>query len=285
MILVILFIVGAFLFLCIYLALKAHNESNTESKEATLDLKELESLITVRVSCEGSLKPRFTESWTPPNVNHLPRFEKYEIKGKNPTTNRFKTVKIETINIPLSEEEISKKSGLLPPFTTEPCDRRPTERQLAYANDLLINVPPDCTIEDVSCLISRRNGEFSGGLMSREFMFLAAENDLYFSPYLDAFVGASILLRNLPINEKLCFYAYLVYCALNGVKAIKTPQSCNKETSFLKFSADNSGDQATIDAINELNDERIAYLFDRKTIDRRNKKQSYIFDLARKYIG
>ena len=85
-----------------------------------------------------------------------PNFEKcvlYEIKGKNPDTGRQKTVQFTASSLS-TLEEIHKLSGLLPPYS-EYVDvtPMPTERQIPYALDLGVRIPPYADRYDISSFI------------------------------------------------------------------------------------------------------------------------------------
>lgn len=85
-----------------------------------------------------------------------PNFEKcvlYEIKGKNPDTGRQKTVQFTASSLS-TLEEIQKLSGLLPPYS-EYVDvtPMPTERQIPYALDLGVRIPPYADRYDISSFI------------------------------------------------------------------------------------------------------------------------------------
>ncbi len=79
----------------------------------------------------------------------------YSVKGKNPTTNRAKTVSV-IVESTATETEIHQKSGLLPPYEImENPLEKPTEKQIAYAKKMNFSFPPDATIRDASIFLTR----------------------------------------------------------------------------------------------------------------------------------
>ena len=88
---------------------------------------------------------------------------------------------------------------------------RPTEKQLSYAKDLGIKVTKEMSKTDVSCLISRANGDDSKEAPAPGIIALANGLGVTFSPYIGADGLLRILYRSVDDKTRAALYAYAVY--------------------------------------------------------------------------
>lgn len=136
-----------------------------------------------------------------------PNFEKcvlYEIKGKNPDTGRQKTV-LFTASSLSTLEEIHKLSGLLPPYSA-PVDitAMPTERQIPYALDLGVRIPPYADRSDISSFIDTAlNRSVRKKYVSPtdpKYIHYAVAHNVYLPRYADNAKCIRLLTEALPDN-------------------------------------------------------------------------------------
>ena len=139
--------------------------------------------------------------------NFDPNFEKcvlYEIKGKNPDTGRQKTV-LFTASSLSTLEEIHKLSGLLPPYSA-PVDitAMPTERQIPYALDLGVRIPPYADRSDISSFIDTAlNRSVRKKYVSPtdpKYIHYAVAHNVYLPRYADNAKCIRLLTEALPDN-------------------------------------------------------------------------------------
>lgn len=113
--------------------------------------------VEVKQKMNGCLSPTRVESidgYVSPSGGYI-NYAVYQVIGKNPQTNRMNKKKYDAFS---ENEAITNalNDGLVQPFEVSVIPARiPTERQIAYANDLSIELPENVCFDDVSALISR----------------------------------------------------------------------------------------------------------------------------------
>lgn len=208
------------------------------------------------------------------------RYIEYRVSGKNPTTNRIKTVTIVAKeNTP--ENTIIERSNLLEPYTVSTYFEEATDRQISYANDLNIKFPPNCSKQDMSSLISRQLDLYYTDYMTGKLMEYASVNNIYISPYDSIPDGTGIIIRRLPTDECIAFYVYLIYCSLNQME-IGNPHDLTNSHIFYDF----VNTLTDIDAIATLIKDHYTYnIIANMKVDRRNKKMATLYDQIREYLN
>lgn len=171
----------------------------------------------------------------------------YKVVGKNPKTNRKKTVMVVGI-IGEDKNNIAKRSGLLEPFEItqeiEPC---PTEGQFKYANKLGIKFPNDATCNDASYMLTRAqdNKEIIQNKIPNELIEIAVYKLNVFIP---RYAGIKdfdwCYYRTLGEKEKHEYFAMKVYCELYGKRYI-LPYEANEDEKalFEKFASENNNNR------------------------------------------
>lgn len=133
----------------------------------------------------------------------------YKVVGKHEETKRNRTITIPAKSTEMAEQ-IAKEKGLLLPLKIEEHPfEPPSERQLAYAKDLGIDVPLDATKEDVSCLLSRtidKDNVPSPGLI--EF---ADGRNMFFSQYIGKRRLYNLVFNSLNGVDKIAFFTFSIY--------------------------------------------------------------------------
>lgn len=208
------------------------------------------------------------------------RYIEYRVSGKNPTTNRIKTVTIVAKeNTP--ENIIIERSNLLEPYTVSPYFEEATDRQISYANDLNIKFPPNCSKQDMSSLISRQLDHYYTDYMTGKLMEYASINNIYISPYDSIPDGTGIIIRRLPSDERIAFYVYLIYCSLNQME-IGNPRDLSNSHIFYDF----VNTLTDIDEISTLIKDHYTYsIIAKMKVDRRNKKMAALYDQICEYLN
>lgn len=87
----------------------------------------------------------------------------------------------------------------------------PTERQLSYARDLGIIFPDNVSKDDISCLISRANGDDHNETPAPDMVELALKLGVNFSPYVSSDRLLRIIFYDCTDAQKGALYAYAVY--------------------------------------------------------------------------
>lgn len=140
----------------------------------------------------------------------------YSVKGKNPNTNRRKTENV-VVESTASEEEIQRKSGLLPPYEIKKMEQRlPTEKQIAYAEKLGIIFPPDATIQDASVFLTRNEEDIpliQPPAPDTLIRYLISK-DIYVPAYAGVAEVSALYLNGISNKEKTAFFCMRVFCCL-----------------------------------------------------------------------
>lgn len=216
---------------------------------------------------------------------HAVNYHEFKVKGKNPKTNRLKTVKV-VVKYGTSENIIAQKSGLLEPYTITPntdswTEREPSVAQIEYAQDLNIIFPSDCSSADISAMISKQLGQDYVDYINPELLEYAADNNICLSPYISNINGISSIIHSLRSEKRIAFFVYIVYCFTRRIHVTNMDHSVNKEI-FYNF----------IDSFSEKKDEycelidnvSISYLFKNKKVDRRNRRMAQLYDNIVQYL-
>jgi hypothetical protein len=105
--------------------------------------------------------------------------------------------------------------GYLEPYQiSELAPKPPTQKQIDYAKDLKITIPPDASGSDVSALISSKlDGDISANI---ELMMYAQEKGLKIAKYIGAKGLYDSLYEHLNLNDKIAFFIFSVYRQLSG---------------------------------------------------------------------
>lgn len=133
----------------------------------------------------------------------------YKVTGKHKDTNRKRTLVVLA-----KSEEIAKQSsivqGLLPPLQIEivPFDS-PTEKQLNFVNRVNIQIPPNATKEDVSCLLSRYQDQDSDP--SHGLIEFADNRDMFFSYLIGKKSLYNLVFSRLNGLDKTAFFVFSIY--------------------------------------------------------------------------
>lgn len=141
----------------------------------------------------------------------------YSVRGKNPETGRMKTVYF-VVESTATKEIVQKKSGLLPPYEVVADDSHfgPTDRQIAYADQLGFAFPSDASSSDATVFLTRAEEE-------RPLVQPATPNDILhyvigFGIDVPAYAGVvettGYFLRNAPRLEITAFFCMRVYCSI-----------------------------------------------------------------------
>lgn len=142
--------------------------------------------------------------------------KKYWVKGKNPTTNRFKTTQV-VVESTASMETVQQKSGFLPPFEiTEASLGAPTEKQIAYAKKLKLSLPQDAAFEDVSIFLTRyEEGKtlYPSPMPEKLIRYLIGKG-IYVPAYAGEDEAHNLYFRNIDLDEKIAYFAMKVHCNL-----------------------------------------------------------------------
>ena len=140
----------------------------------------------------------------------------YSVKGKNPDTNRFKTVQV-VVNSIETIENVQLKSGLLPPFeVNEISPNPPTEGQLAYAKNIKLFLPQDATKEDYSIFLTRYENQkplFPPPMPEKMILYLIGK-EIYVPAYAGKDEAHDLYFHNIDLTEQIAYFGMKVYCNL-----------------------------------------------------------------------
>ncbi len=163
--------------------------------------------------------------------------KRYFVKGKNPATNRFKTIQV-VVESTASMEAIQQKSGFLPPFEiTEISLGAPTEKQIAYAKKLRLSLPQDAAFEDVSIFLTRyeeRRTLYPSPMPEKLIRYLIGKG-IYVPAYASEDEAHNLYFRNIDLDEKIAYFAMKVYCNLKR-KVYYTLEDAEPEMKDLFYS-------------------------------------------------
>ena len=193
----------------------------------------------------------YDEPLTIPDITGRFRFHSYNVKGKNPKTNRFKSVSV-TVPDFTSQEEIISISGLVAPVTVTFTPSFYFDINSPNWQDELskFNIPFSDTYAriDVSCLIDKQRGNDSKDLASDSLRLFLAEFEIYTSPYCGNHAAIWNLWEIFSKEDKLYFWCYLVYCSLKSLE-IENPNTSPYKDVFRAFSAECFKDAPNISKI------------------------------------
>ncbi len=207
------------------------------------------------------------------------KYCQYKVKGKNPLTNRMKTNTV-VVRSGVPQNVITKKSGLLEPFTVTPYIEEPSILQTDFAKDLNILYPSGCSKEDLSCLIQRQLDSFFTHYINPDLLKYAADNNIYVSPYSGELYGVYRVFIFLSPKERIIFFLYLIYCGLVKTKA-RNLYDFPHHNVFYQFLDTISDIEAFSSFIKQHYSDKLAR---EGTVDRRNKKMSQIYDTVKAYL-
>ena len=145
--------------------------------------------------------------------NHI-TCKMYSVKGKNPDTNRFKTVQV-VVSLTETTEKIQLKSGLLPPFEIkEILPDMPTERQIAYAKNINLALPQDATKQDCSIFLSRYENQkpLYPSPMPEKILCYLIDKNIYVPSYAGIDEAHNLYFNNIDLNEQCAYFGMKVYC-------------------------------------------------------------------------
>jgi len=126
----------------------------------------------------------------------------YKVRGVNPDTKRKKTVEVVAAS-DASEEVVTGKSGLLPPFEVMEGVGVPDEGQLNLAKKYGVNIPSDADAMDARLLLQRCfDGVASFRPITGRVIDYAIENNVYIPKYASLEEARDFLLEYAPEKEK-----------------------------------------------------------------------------------
>lgn len=140
----------------------------------------------------------------------------YSVKGKNPSTNRIKTVQI-IVEANEALENIMQKSGLLPPLEiNEIPAEKPTERQINYAKNIGLILPSDATKKDVSIFLTRYEDEkpITAPPIPNKILHSIINKGIYVPAYAGMDEIHNIYFHNIELTERIAYFGMKVYCNL-----------------------------------------------------------------------
>ena len=165
----------------------------------------------------------------------------FKIIGKHSETKRKRTISVHAKD-EQQAEQIAISEGLTPPLEILKLPHeQPTDRQLEYARGVGIFVPPDATVADVSCLLSRyedRDSDPDPGLI--EF---ADGRNLLFSHYIGEKRLYGLIFSSLDDLDKIAFFTFSIYRWLSDDRHANMDTHHHKAI-FYRFAADACQDQA-----------------------------------------
>lgn len=156
-------------------------------------------------------------------LNILYEWHKYKIQGVNSKTNRKKTVRILAKNEIEAENKLAEV-GIIDPLVWEEEEfEEPTERQISYARDLGINITPEMTKDDVSCLIDIKvDNDISA---DHSLMDYAYDKNIYFSDLIGEKRLFNLVFNALSPKDKTEFFCFCVYKYLDDYDDFN-PENC-----------------------------------------------------------
>lgn len=220
-----------------------------------------------------------------PDISGQIKYHCFKVKGKNPSTNRQKTVTV-VAKEGSSEYEVFKRSLLLEPYTVSldinaQSELEATDRQISYASDINIPIPDGCSMSDISCLIAKQKGDDSKDIRTNGLAEYASLHGVCLSPYCGSLTGTWLVLHNSNPQDAIFFFVYLIYCFTND-KQIENPNDFAYKTVLESFPCDIS---ETYDVIQSITIEQYSRLFYKKCFDGRFKKGSELFKRINLYLS
>jgi len=140
-----------------------------------------------------------------------PEINRYTVVGTNPKTKR-KNTKTAIVLEPVSVSVLEKKTGLVDIVSYEKeTPYPPSDKQLAYAADLLIMIPEGSNGWEVSDMITSRT---SGSVQRPVSPYLAvkmAEKDIRVSRYCGEKRALNLLWYSMGLEERAVFFVCSIY--------------------------------------------------------------------------
>jgi len=131
----------------------------------------------------------------------------YTVRGIKPSTGRQNTIGLHA----KSEVDAKRLSGFTEPISADlNFPERRTSRQLEFAKELKLFIPPNASVDDASALISRALDEDDES-PDLELVLFADEMDLQFSRYIGKNALIARVFYKLNQRAQYAFYCYLVY--------------------------------------------------------------------------
>lgn len=203
----------------------------------------------------------------------------YKVKGKNPATNYMKTNKV-FAKQGTPEHIITQRSGLLEPYTITPFLDEPSQAQIDLAKDINIIFPSDCSMEDLSVLISRQfDGDQYINYINADLLEYAATYNIAITPYASNQFGVYKIIHSLPPKECVVFFAYLVYCGSLKIEVGNLYNLPNYHVFYDFVDTIPDVDETGKYIIKHYNDKFIV-----GNIDRRNPRLAQLHDSIQQYL-
>lgn len=122
----------------------------------------------------------------------------------------------------------------------------PTERQLAYAQKVGVFIPADATSADASVFLTRyEEGRPLCAPPTPDWIIrLLMERGIVLPAYAGVYEASNLYLHNIPLEERIAFFAMRVYCSLCGANYClleDTPQA--ERERFFEFARKYEGDK------------------------------------------
>lgn len=183
-------------------------------------------------------------------------YARFSGQGINPTTGRSNQIKeIFAKTLEAASFQAEEKTGFRQiELSVVPMDP-PTERQLAYAQELHLQIPPDACKEDVMCMISRVADSLEDSPISgcpQSFANYLDRAGIQFSAYLSEPMALGLAESMLPTWEKCRFYAYCVWCHTHS-ESLSAPDTHPNAALFSAFADQFSNDIAFIQGLQKKN--------------------------------
>ena len=141
-----------------------------------------------------------------------PKMYIFKVRGRYPETKRLRTVKCFTLD-PDDRDSIISQSGLYDIQSIEETSLDPaTDAQISYATHLGIELSPDYSIRDLSCLITRAiRDEDRDDITPVDYNLakMAAHRGIYLSQFSGEKNALDCLWASFSIDERLRF---LIFC-------------------------------------------------------------------------
>lgn len=210
----------------------------------------------------------------------IKRYCQYKVKGKNPKTNCLKT-NIVVVPKGASDDLIIQRSGLLEPYTITPYFNEPSFAQIGYAKNINIIYSPDCTMEDMKCLLSRQIDDWrEEKYINSDLLEYAAVNNIYISPYASNEGGIVKLMTYLSPRNRIAFFIYVIYCYQKNIN-IENMYLLPDYSIFYNYVET----IPNVDEIGKLIKEHPYKTANDGTVDRRNKKMAQLYDDICQYLN
>lgn len=177
-------------------------------------------------------------------------YKRYRVKGKHNETHRTRTKVIDALSSDNALSIAINELNLLEPIEIEFIPPSPaTERQLAYAKDLGINIPDNATLDDMCTLISNIVDYDDYSKPSQGLIDFAEGRKLIFNPYVGKKQLYNIVFYNLPLEDQAAFFCFSVYRWLVDDRQANLDCSPHKEL-FYSFAKEHLENKSFIQSLN-----------------------------------